>query len=172
MNPPLTTVVQNSYDMGWMAVIGAVELCRGGKIHNVVVPAQVKIRESCGCSREQRSLGGFTQEMSDDWKKAAGQYLEAFVESVLPENAGVDLRSRTREQLRTLLAGRFPQGRYGDYLKRRLQKLLNSPDSEADFHEQPDPLFDRYLDGWIQRIDKRLHFQEAIESSPSETADS
>lgn len=165
MNPPLTTVVQNSYDMGWMAVIGAVELCRGGKIHNVVVPAQVKIRESCGCSREQRSLGGFTQEMSDDWKKAAGQYLEAFVESVLPENAGVDLRSRTREQLRTLLMEDFRREDTGDYLKRRLQKLLNSRIQKQISMNSLIRSFDRYLDGWIQKeLIKDCISREAIQN--------
>ena len=134
MNPPLTTVVQNSYDMGWMAVIGAVELCRGGKIHNVVVPAQVKIRESCGCSREQRSLGGFTQEMSDDWKKAAGQYRGSFCGI----RASGKCRGRPAKPHQRTASdashGRFPQGRYGRLFKTPSSETVKQPDSEADFH--------------------------------------
>lgn len=49
MDPPLTTVLQNANDMGYMAVIGALELCRGRRSYTVVVPARLKIRESCGC---------------------------------------------------------------------------------------------------------------------------
>ena len=42
MNPPLTTVLQNAFDMGYMAVIGAAELCKGKKCHSVVVPAKIR----------------------------------------------------------------------------------------------------------------------------------
>ena len=32
VNPPLTTVLQNAFDMGYMAMIGAAELCKGKKV--------------------------------------------------------------------------------------------------------------------------------------------
>ena len=32
MNPPLTTVLQNAFDMGYMAMIGAAELCKGKNV--------------------------------------------------------------------------------------------------------------------------------------------
>ena len=53
MDPPLTTVLQNANDMGYMAVIGALELCRGRRSYTVVVPARLKIRESCGCCKKK-----------------------------------------------------------------------------------------------------------------------
>lgn len=52
MDPPLTTVLQNANDMGYMAVIGALELCRGRRSYTVVVPARLKIRESCSCCKK------------------------------------------------------------------------------------------------------------------------
>lgn len=32
VNPPLTTVLQNAFDMGYMAMIGAAELCKGKNV--------------------------------------------------------------------------------------------------------------------------------------------
>ncbi len=48
--PPLTTVLQNEIDMGYMCVRKLVELCEGGEPSNTVAPAVVKFRASCGCT--------------------------------------------------------------------------------------------------------------------------
>lgn len=53
MDPSLTTVLQSSKDMGYMAVIGATELCEGKHSHMITVPTKVLTRESCGCHEKQ-----------------------------------------------------------------------------------------------------------------------
>lgn len=49
MEPPLTTAEQNGYDMGYRALIEAINLCRGGKKIQIRQPAKLKRRCSCGC---------------------------------------------------------------------------------------------------------------------------
>jgi len=49
MVPPLTTVLQDEMAMGEMAFHKAYDLCRGDEPTEVVVPAELKIRASCGC---------------------------------------------------------------------------------------------------------------------------
>lgn len=54
MNPPLTTVIQNGYDMGYMSVRCAVDRCLGLPSQEVIAPAKVIYRASCGCMMDQR----------------------------------------------------------------------------------------------------------------------
>lgn len=49
MVPPLTTVLQDEIAMGEMAFHRAYDLCRGMEPTETVVPAELKIRASCGC---------------------------------------------------------------------------------------------------------------------------
>lgn len=50
MDPPLTTAEQNGYDMGYRALMEAINLCRGGKRIQIRQPAKLKKRCSCGCN--------------------------------------------------------------------------------------------------------------------------
>lgn len=49
MTPPLTTVQQNSYDMGFLALRKAIDAYNGKQPVQFISPAILKIRESCGC---------------------------------------------------------------------------------------------------------------------------
>lgn len=60
--PALTTVEQNSYDLGYMAMKKAEELCQQGNTESVKVPVYFKHRESCG--REKTSFEEVTPEIS------------------------------------------------------------------------------------------------------------
>lgn len=51
MDPPLTTVSQNGYDIGYRALMAAVDLCGGKQPGGVRVPANLCLRESCGCNK-------------------------------------------------------------------------------------------------------------------------
>lgn len=53
MDPPLTTVAQNGYEMGYMAVKDIVKVCRGENVGSRRIQAQFCVRGSCGCSQEQ-----------------------------------------------------------------------------------------------------------------------
>lgn len=54
--PSLTTVEQNSYDLGYMAMKKAVELCENGNLESVKVPVYFKHRESCGSEKKIREV--------------------------------------------------------------------------------------------------------------------
>lgn len=49
MEPPLTTAEQNGYDMGYRALMEAINLCKGGIKIQIRQPAKLKKRCSCGC---------------------------------------------------------------------------------------------------------------------------
>ena len=51
--PPLTTVSQNIYRMGEMAVVRAVDLVRGKHVPSVKLETKLQIRRSCGCLPDQ-----------------------------------------------------------------------------------------------------------------------
>ncbi|MBD5465944.1 MAG: GGDEF domain-containing protein [Lachnospiraceae bacterium] len=53
MEPPLTTAEQNGYDMGYRALIEAINLCRGGGKIQIRQPAKLKKRCSCGCAHHK-----------------------------------------------------------------------------------------------------------------------
>lgn len=72
MNPPLTTVLQNAFDMGYVAVIGSAELCKGKKCHSVVVPAKLRLRESCGCSMQTWQGPNSVRTQKNVWKWISG----------------------------------------------------------------------------------------------------
>lgn len=50
MTPPLTTVLQNELDMGYVCIRNIIALCDGNPPTDEIVPAEVKLRASCGCS--------------------------------------------------------------------------------------------------------------------------
>lgn len=53
--PALTTVEQNTYDLGYMAMKVAEELCRQGRTESVRVPVYFRHRNSCGVEKIQKN---------------------------------------------------------------------------------------------------------------------
>ncbi|MBQ8304977.1 MAG: GGDEF domain-containing protein [Blautia sp.] len=49
LNPPLTTVMMDSFLMGRKALSCAVSLCKGEPPCHIVLPARIRYRASCGC---------------------------------------------------------------------------------------------------------------------------
>lgn len=49
LDPPLTTANQDGMDIGYRAIKMALDMCKGGKPESVLLPAELKIRGSCGC---------------------------------------------------------------------------------------------------------------------------
>lgn len=49
MKPPLTSISQNVFEIGYYAISQAVAMCRGEKIHSVKVPTTLRKRASCSC---------------------------------------------------------------------------------------------------------------------------
>lgn len=50
--PTLTTVQQNSYDLGYMAMRQAIEICMTGNVFSAKVPVYFMHRESCGSEKD------------------------------------------------------------------------------------------------------------------------
>ncbi|NLL80494.1 MAG: LacI family transcriptional regulator [Clostridiales bacterium] len=56
MDPPLTTVDQNGYDIGQKAVMAAWQFCIGNCATENIVSASMVLRESCGCGNSEGKL--------------------------------------------------------------------------------------------------------------------
>lgn len=151
MNPPLTTVLQNAFDMGYMAIIGAVELCKGKKCHSVVVPAGVRIRESCGCSADGNSYEG-TSILGKEahWTAIVESYLDSMLKEVLPANSNKELKDRIRDYLSLLLSVDFRTSDSEENIKKGLQKLFGSELSGLISGHSLMKVLDQFVDECIQ----------------------
>lgn len=61
--PSLTTIEQNTYDLGYLAMKKAIDLCHDGDLAPVKVPVYFKHRESCG---SEKKIEETFCELSDD----------------------------------------------------------------------------------------------------------
>ncbi len=75
MNPPLTSVSQNSFQISYKALKAAVALCKGEKIESRSMPTMLKKRCSCGCSPvkqlsiryiPENEIGDFIQKATEE----------------------------------------------------------------------------------------------------------
>lgn len=62
--PPLTTVSQNIYKMGEMAVLRAIDLVHGKRVSSTKLETKLQIRRSCGCLPDEK-LNLFSPEAPD-----------------------------------------------------------------------------------------------------------
>lgn len=115
MDPPLTTVDQNGYAIGYRALEEAWRLCGGSEETGNLVPANLAFRESCGCNYAE-SAGIFSQKQE---REKAG--LEKAAEMILGEDI---LREFTRETVR----------KYRGQMLELLQCIFC--DKEAEGHEE------------------------------------
>ena len=103
MDPPLTTVFQNSFEMGVRAVMSAVSLCRKEPPRTITTSASLWIRESCGCrsSRtgmdDDRLSGALSQ---SEIRKTA----ESFVDKFLLSNTFEEIRDSIITKLAAVLS--------------------------------------------------------------------
>lgn len=79
--PALTTVEQNSYDLGYVAMKKAVELCENGNLESVKVPVYFKHRESCG---SEKRIGEVFEDISKEstYEEIARRCSEEILEKV------------------------------------------------------------------------------------------
>lgn len=79
--PSLTTVEQNSYDLGYVAMKKAVELCQNGSLDSIKVPVYFKHRESCG---SEKKIGEVFRKIPKDstYGEIAEQCSEEILEKV------------------------------------------------------------------------------------------
>lgn len=127
MNPPLTTVLQNAYDMGYMALIGALKLLQGSAARTVVVPAHVKYRGSCGCDAAADHKSELTEEeVARDWEDYCRHSIVKCVEMSLLANASEDIRMAVEQNIRRILRHDFRKKENHDAMLLQLKVLLSS----------------------------------------------
>ena len=104
MTPPLTTVLQNELDMGYVCVRNIIALCEGNPPTDEVVPAVVKVRASCGCS--MNNVYDFPPPVCKDGK-VEDSYLEDIAEIIckkaMVSNVSDDKRKIVKGYLYKLL---------------------------------------------------------------------
>lgn len=125
-NPPLTTVLQNAYNMGYMAVIGAIELCTGHRPHSIVIPAKVRYRNSCGCKTGRKEDFTIpcdikTIERNVYLNRVANQILN----SILLSNAEDHIRESIKTEIRQILEYDFTIKENKEKIILHLKRLLN-----------------------------------------------
>ena len=151
MNPPLTTVLQNAYDMGYMSVIGATELCRGRKPHSVVVPAQIKFRGSCGCL-SRRTIK--TLSTSDSCKR----FLHTIAKAGLDENTGTAISQKAHELFEIDFTARENHSLILSYV---LNFLHNTEGANISVYSVS-TAFNDYIDSLLQTAAERSDSQKIL----------
>lgn len=76
MNPPLTTVSQNSFNISYKALKAAVAMCRGEKVESCKMPTILKKRCSCGCTPMENLSARYIPE------KEIGAFIEKTTEEI------------------------------------------------------------------------------------------
>lgn len=157
MDPPLTTVLQNAKDMGYMAMIGALELCKGKKPHTVVVPAKIKIRTSCGCCK--KSLFSAAPEVceSNESEQTSIQKAEEVLKEVLSKNTNSNFQNMLTIYLKELLEMDFHTPESEHKINVGFQNILNHPLFE-------DTLINSLIQILEQRVDECLEAELAQET--------
>lgn len=150
MDPPLTTVLQNSKDMGYMAVIGAIELCKGRHSHTIAVPTKVLIRESCGCHQQQILSSQTYDDEHSEWKKASDRKISEILKEVLSENSDLTLKLQFASCLNKLLESdfRFPESEKN--VKAGLQSLMTSRNFRGLPIRSTVQHLEQYVDDWLE----------------------
>lgn len=96
MDPPLTTVLQNAYDMGYRALHNALRLCEGKKPEAIVLPSILMRRRSCGCREDEKASVILSQKITIDNMEA---YSMAMAEKIIQEMILTDENEQMRKQV-------------------------------------------------------------------------
>lgn len=150
MDPPLTTVLQNANDMGYMAVIGALELCKGRRSHTVVVPARLKLRESCGCCKKKilPSEPGHTADT--DWHLRSEEKIKEILKEVFSETTRPELKLRFARCLQELLGADFRTPASEETVRTGLQRLMDDQSFAEVSSHALSQLLEQYVDDWLE----------------------
>jgi len=93
MDPPLTTIQQNAYDMGYLALKNAVDLCMGGEPKAIMFPGIVKKRGSCGCKIVRAQAGILRSKITQTNIEA---YTEAMIKQMLRDIILTDVNDQIK----------------------------------------------------------------------------
>lgn len=104
MLPPLTTVLQNELDMGYESVEQIIALCNGNPPVEKIAPAQVKIRQSCGCSSSAgfrfRPVNSREEVLQESYQK---EVVEEFTRKALNSQVSSEVREMVMQKIANIL---------------------------------------------------------------------
>jgi len=132
MNPPLTTVSQNNFEMSALALQNAIALCRGEKVESGNIPSVFRKRCSCGCQPVQVLSSRYVpeDEMENFVDNAAEQLSGYMFSSIAYGQEYEDLKDAFTEYLNYIynafFTGKVTSFRMG-YLMDVLKKIATYP---------------------------------------------
>ena len=127
MDPPLTTVMQSAKDMGYIAVIGALELLNENKSHTVVIPARTKIRESCGCCKRKMITSKTSIDHAHSWEDNCEVKIKEIYTEILSDNPSSSLKAKFVNYLMELMKIDFRLPESEENINIGLRKLMSEP---------------------------------------------
>ncbi len=135
MTPPLTTVLQNGFDMGYSAVKKALDLIEKGVPEESYVPTSVRIRSSCGCKSAVRHHFPKTSEYFVSRDTYIDNITKGIVNKSVSSIANSEVREGFTDEVRPLIKDYVlaihnkPQGYKIDKkrLVTRLSDIFNGP---------------------------------------------
>lgn len=147
MNPPLTTVSQNTHDMGCMALAEAIALCEGRTPRQMVVPVKIKLRESCGCLKTGGKLFHL-EECRGDYRNInfLNKFSDMFVERISTEHYNERTRKEAREYIREILRPDYGNPANNTNILSKLKAFLSQDVSKYVSLYELKEIFGEFLD--------------------------
>lgn len=66
LEPPITTVENRAFNMGYSAILNSLKLCRGGQVGGIRVASRFIKRESCGCITTNQTIADNGSVLNDE----------------------------------------------------------------------------------------------------------
>lgn len=151
MNPPLTTVQQTSYDMGYMALQGAIDLINGHAPRAVTIPSPIKYRASCGCKKNQSSEILAAQKDASSIKAFAQKITNQILDRISLATSNADIRRAIRLQIQELFSIDFSKTENREIFLTHLSLLLSSKAGEYVSANSLLRIFNEYFSEWISQ---------------------
>ena len=102
LEPALTTVSQNEFDMGYKALQSAVSLASGKKMRSRTLPSQFCKRTSCGCGSADDSR--FIRHESEDRKSYVSRMAMAMTGEIISTDQRIDVFEKYRQMFWELIS--------------------------------------------------------------------
>jgi len=108
MRPPLTTVLQNDYDIAYEALNQAVNLIEGGEPQEIVTKSELKIRVSCGCKRivGENFREDNTAKITDE-ERYVREAVDIVAGRIIETRADDSLRKKIVEMIRDIVSEQY-----------------------------------------------------------------
>lgn len=103
MSPPLTTVLQNEFDMAYVAVEQALNMCRGKLGMELRAPAAPRIRASCGCKIASEYAINYNAEEITSEEAYINKVVKVIVSKSILANADSKVREQITAKIRELV---------------------------------------------------------------------